>query len=210
MYVSMGYNKWKQIRQLFLHGGVIYIAISVFFSFQENQYREVSSSHDQRVGLWEWNKQVSEHRFLENTKLGDSQRGLYLVDYICLSTSSKEEIAGFTVSASLRVVEVCLDNFNLPEDIDLVCLAIKLLFSSIQQWQNDAMDSQTDDQKKKADGREYLKEEYVRKLSEKVASKLKRALSSNVPEYYLGDALSRELKVRILINVVVTKNGVAD
>lgn len=145
---------------------------------------------------------MSLHSFLENTKLGDSQRGLYLVDYISLSTSSKEEIAGFTVSASLRVVEVCLDNFNLPEDIDLVCLAIKLLFSSIQQWQNDAMDSQTDDEKKKADG-EYLKEEYVRKLSEKVASKLKRALSPNVPEYYLGDALSRELEVRILINVVV-------
>ena len=116
--------------------------------------------------------------------------------------SSKEEIAEFTVSASLRVAEVCLDNFILPEDIDLVCLAIKLLFSSIQQWLNDAMDSQTDDGKKKADEREHLKEQYVRKLSEKVASKLKRALSSNMPEYYHSDALSRELEVGILINVV--------
>ena len=117
--------------------------------------------------------------------------------------SSKEEIAEFTISASLRVAELCLDNFHFPEDNDLVCLAIKLLFSSIQQWQYDAMDSQTDDEKKKADGREYLKEQYVRKLSEKVASKLKLALSSNVPEYYHGDALCRELEVGILITVVV-------
>ena len=65
------------------------------------------------------------------------------------------------------------------------------------------MDSQTDDEKKNADEREYLKEQYVRKLSEKVASKLKRALSSNMPEYYRSDALSRELEVGILINVVV-------
>ena len=117
--------------------------------------------------------------------------------------SSKEEIAEFTVSASLRVAEVCLDNFNLPEDIDLVCVAIKVLFSSIQQWLNDAMDNQTDDEEKKADEREYLKEQCVRKLSENVASKLKRALPSNVPEYYHGDAFSRELEVGILINVVV-------
>ena len=103
------------------------------------------------------------------------------------------------------MAEVWLDNFNFPEDVDLVCLAIKLLFSSIQQWQNDAIDSQTDDEKNKADGREYLKEEYIRKLSEKVGSKLKRTLSSNMPEYYRSDAFTRELKVGILINYYLIK-----
>lgn len=63
------------------------------------------------------------------------------------------------------------------------------------------MDSQTNDGECKADGREYLREECIRKLSEKVTSKLKRALSPDMPEYYRSDALSKELEVWIIINV---------
>ena len=119
------------------------------------------------------------------------------------SISSKAKAAECTVTASLEVAQICLDNLNFREDIDLMCLAIKLLFSSIQQWRTYAMDSQTNDEEKKTDGREYLKEECIRKISEKVASKLKRALPPDMPEYYRSDALSRELEVWILINVII-------
>jgi len=117
--------------------------------------------------------------------------------------SSKAEVAEFTVSASLKLTEVCLKNLYVRDDIELICLAIKLLFSSIQQWQNDAMDSQTDNEENKTDGREYLKKGYICRLSEKVAIKLKGALSQNMPECYRSNSLSRELEVRILINVIV-------
>ena len=114
------------------------------------------------------------------------------------SISSQAEVAEVTVIASLKVTEVCLDNLNFHEDIDLMCLAIKLLFSSIQQRQNYAIDSQTNDEKNTTDGREDLMEECIRKLSEKVASKIKRALSPEMPDYYRSDSLSRELEVWIL------------
>lgn len=84
-----------------------------------------------------------------------------------------------------------------------MCLAIKLLFSSIQQWQNDAIDSQTEDEENKTDGRKYLKKEYVRKLANQVLSKLKSSLSPDMSGYYRSDALSRELEVRLLNNVIV-------
>lgn len=122
---------------------------------------------------------------------------------ISFSISSKAEVTEFTVSASLTVAEVCLDNFSFKEGIDLMCLAIKLLFSSIQQWQNDAIDSQTEDEENKTDGRKYLKKEYVRKLTNQVLSKLKSSLSPDMSGYYRSDALSRELEVRLLNNVIV-------
>lgn len=119
------------------------------------------------------------------------------------SISSKAEVAECTVTTSLKVAEVCLDNLHFREDFDLMCLAIKLVFSSIQQRQNYVMDSQTDDEENKTDGREDLKEECIRKLSEKVATKLKRALSPDMPEYYRNDALSSELEVWMLNKVII-------
>lgn len=97
----------------------------------------------------------------------------------------------------MKFAEVCLDKLNFQDDIDLMCLAIKLLFSSIQRWQSDAIVSQTNDEENKTDEREYLKEDCIRKLSEKLVSKLKGALLSDMPDHYRRDALSRELEVWI-------------
>ena len=70
------------------------------------------------------------------------------------------------------------------------------------------MDSQTDDGENKTGEREYLKEECIHKVSEKVTSKLKRVLSPDMPGYYRSNALSKELEVWILINVITIQNGV--
>lgn len=112
------------------------------------------------------------------------------------------EVAEFTVSASLKLAEVCLENLSFRDGIDLICLAIKLLFSSIQQWQNCPLDGENDDKVNKADA--FLKEDCVRKFSEKLVSKLKRVLYYDMPENYQSDALKRELKVRIYNYAVVT------
>ncbi len=112
--------------------------------------------------------------------------------------SSKLEVAEFTVSASSTLVEVCLEGVHFQDDIDLICLAIKLLFSSIQQWRNIAVDTHTDDKEHKSQGTGSLEENCVHQLSKKLGSRLKRELHHQMPEYYRSDALSRELKVRII------------
>ncbi|KAL9988403.1 hypothetical protein ACROYT_G002841 [Oculina patagonica] len=108
---------------------------------------------------------------------------------------AKPGIAEFTVSASLILAEVCLENLSFRDDIDLICLAIKLLFSSIQQWRNSAEDSQTDVNETKADERDSLSKTSLQKLSEKVVDKLKRTLGYAMPDNYQSDALLRELEV---------------
>lgn len=98
----------------------------------------------------------------------------------------------------MRLAEVCLENFPFRDGIDLICLAIKLLFSSIHQWYSGTTDSQTDDKENKTEERETLKNDCVRQLSKKVASKLKNELQYEMPDYYKNDALVKEFEVRII------------
>lgn len=107
-------------------------------------------------------------------------------------------MAEFTVSASLKLAEACLEKFYFRDDIDLICLAIKLLFSSIQQWQNDAIDSGTADSGNKTDERESSKKDCIRKFLKKLGSKLKGELDIYMPDNYQNVALSRELKVMVI------------
>ena len=104
-----------------------------------------------------------------------------------ISDSSKTEAIELTVSASLKLAKIFLAELSFRERSDVVCLAIKLLFSSIQQWQTN---------------KAYLekpKKEYVRHISEKVVTKLKRVFSYDMPDNYQSDDLKRELQVRIII-----------
>lgn len=87
-----------------------------------------------------------------------------------------------------------MENLSVRGDIDLICLAIKLLFSSIQHWQSGAVDGETDDKVNKTDA--SLKEGCIRKLSVKLVSKLKCVLDYYMPDNYQSNALTRELKVR--------------
>ena len=106
------------------------------------------------------------------------------------SDSSTMEVVEFTVSASFKLAEVCLENLSFEDGIDLICLAIKLLFSSIQQWHRGPVEDENNDK---------VKKDCVRKLSEKLICKLKRTLPFNMPDNYWSDALKRELQVRITI-----------
>ena len=101
-----------------------------------------------------------------------------------------------------------MDKLTFRDGIDLICLAIKLLFSSTQQAENDAEDSQIDDKENNTAKREYLQENYARKLSEKLLSKLKPELPFDMPDNYRSDVLSRELKVRILIDIIVSVKNI--
>lgn len=112
--------------------------------------------------------------------------------------SSKAEVVEVTVSASLKLVEVFVEKLSFREDIDVICLAVKLLFSSTQQGQNGPLDGENGDQATKVDvGR--LTKDCVRKLSEKLVRKLKRILDHDMPDNYQNDALKRELQVRLII-----------
>ncbi len=119
--------------------------------------------------------------------------------YRPFSNSSKPEVAEFTVSTSLNLAEVCLEGLYFRDGIDLICLAIKLLFSSIQLWRNSTADSQTDDKENNAQGKGSLKEYYLHQLSKKLGSKLTRELHHEMPDYYKSDALPKELKVWIML-----------
>lgn len=104
------------------------------------------------------------------------------------SDSSKTKAGEFTVTASLKLAEVCLENLSFRDDIDLICLAIRLLFSSIHQWQSGPVDCETDDKVNKTDA--YLREDCVRKISKKVVSKLRGVPESNM-----------ELQVQIILQL---------
>lgn len=110
-----------------------------------------------------------------------------------LSDSSKQEVTESAVSASLKLAEVCIEKLSFRYDIDLICLAIKLLFSSFQHWQSGPVDGETADRVNKTDA--SLKESYIRKLSVKLVRNLKYAVDYDMPDDYRSDALTRELKV---------------
>lgn len=110
-------------------------------------------------------------------------------------------MAEFAVAASLELVEACLEKFVFRDDIDLICLSIKLLFSSLRQWRNaavDAGDSETANKENQTDEIESLKEDCIRKFLKMLGSKLTRELSFSMPDDYQNVALSRELKVLII------------
>lgn len=115
------------------------------------------------------------------------------------SNSSKTGVDEFTISATLKLAEVCLESFSFQDGIDLICLAVKLLFVSIHQWLSGTLEcSQTDDEGNKTDQRESLKKDCIQTLAKKVESKLKNELQHEMPSYYKSDALSREFKVLII------------
>ena len=108
------------------------------------------------------------------------------------------EVGKFTVSESLKLAKIFLERLSFREGRDVVCLAIKLFFSSIHQWQSDPLDGENNDKVNKADV-ERLKKDYVRQISETLVSALKRILIYEMPDDYRSDALKRELQVRIII-----------
>ena len=105
--------------------------------------------------------------------------------------SSQTENTELTVLASLKLAEMFIERLLFRSDIALICLAIKLLFLSIQKW--------GDGKENKTQETESVKEDAVRQLQEKVGNKLRVVFNSQMQEYYHREPLLRELQVRFKV-----------
>ncbi|XP_022801884.1 E3 ubiquitin-protein ligase rnf213-alpha-like, partial [Stylophora pistillata] len=108
--------------------------------------------------------------------------------------SSNTKIMTFRVSASSKLVHVCLGTPYFREDIELICHAIKLLFLSIQHCQQSAVESHTENPNKLQEI-ETLKKECLHLLWKELRSKLPSVLDAHMPDNHKSGALSRELEV---------------
>lgn len=106
------------------------------------------------------------------------------------------KIMKFRVSASLELVNVCLDSLRYREGIKLICHAIKLLFTGMQQCQHAIEESQTENIDKLQEI-ETLKKDHLDELWVKLKSYLESKLDWKMPDNYQNEALPRELEVGI-------------
>lgn len=110
--------------------------------------------------------------------------------------SSQTEITEFTVSASLKLAEMFIANFSLRHEIELICVAIELLFLSIQKWGNGA--------ENKPQEIESVKEDVTVQLLEKLGNKLREEFHQQMQE---REPLFRELQVRFKLNSNLSFTG---
>lgn len=115
---------------------------------------------------------------------------------LLFAISSNMKIMKFRVSASLELVNVCLDSLRYREGIKLICHAIKLLFTGMQQYQHAIEESQTKNTDKLQEI-ETLKKDHLDKLWVKLKSYLESKLAWKMPDNYQNEALPRELEVGI-------------
>ena len=99
------------------------------------------------------------------------------------------EITEFTVSASLELAEMFMERLSLRNDIVLICLAIKLLFLSIQKSGNG--------EGNKHQERHSVEEGATGQLLKKLESTLRVQFRYQMQEYYYSESLLKELQVRI-------------
>ena len=80
-----------------------------------------------------------------------------------------------------------IERLSLRSDLELICLAIKLLFLSIQKWENG--------EERKAEERESVKDGAIRDLLSKLGRKLRENFDRKMQEYYERGPLLSELQV---------------
>ena len=81
-----------------------------------------------------------------------------------------------------------IEKLNFRGHVTLICLAIKLLFTSIQQYENGP--------EKEAQERESVKKHALRQLLENLGSKIKQVFYNQKQEDYHAESLLKELEVR--------------
>ena len=99
------------------------------------------------------------------------------------------EITDFTVSASLKLVEMLMERLSLRTDIVLICLAIKLLFLSIQKSGNG--------EENKHQEKQSVEKGATVHLLKKVETALRVQFHYHMQEYNHSEPLLKELQVRI-------------
>lgn len=99
----------------------------------------------------------------------------------------QEEITGFTVSLCLRLAKMFTEKYSLRHHTELICLSIKLFFTSIHKWEID--------QEKVTEETERQKECAIRQLLEKLRLKAAQEFRCEVAHSNQGERLTKELQV---------------
>ena len=100
----------------------------------------------------------------------------------------------FTTSMCLKLLETCLKELKFRDDLETICMLIKLLLTSIQR-QRQQIARSSDDKEREKKEREVLSE-----LLNILKKRLLIELPSSMERYYKSELLLRELEVNKNIN----------
>lgn len=113
----------------------------------------------------------------------------YLFLFQSLSYSTNWKTLEFTTLLCLKLVEICLKKSTLKDNLDVICQAIKLLFTSICRQRGEVNESV--DQDKRQDSEENSISQLLTSLRTRIVSDLFPTMSS----YDGSESLRRELLV---------------
>ena len=114
-----------------------------------------------------------------------NERKLYIVSFNRSSYKTLE----FTTSVCLRLLEICVKRLNFRDQLEIVCLLIRLLLTSIQRQRKGIAESSSDVENKTEEGA------VINRLLKILRDKLMNVLPSSMAYYYRSESLLRELQV---------------
>lgn len=114
-----------------------------------------------------------------------NERKLYIVSFNRSSYKTLE----FTTSVCLRLLEICVKRLNFRDQLEIVCLLIRLLLTSIQRQRKGIAESSSEVENKTEEGA------VINRLLKILRDKLMNVLPSSMAYYYRSESLLRELQV---------------
>ena len=114
-----------------------------------------------------------------------NERKLYIVSFNRSSYKTLE----FTSSVCLRLLEICVKRLNFRDQLEIVCLLIRLLLTSIQRQRKGIAESSSEVENKTEEGA------VINRLLKILRDKLMNVLPSSMAYYYRSESLLRELQV---------------
>lgn len=114
-----------------------------------------------------------------------NERKLYIVSFNRSSYKTLE----FTSSVCLRLLEICVKRLNFRDQLEIVCLLIRLLLTSIQRQRKGIAESSSEVENKTEEGT------VINRLLKILRDKLMNVLPSSMAYYYRSESLLRELQV---------------
>ena len=95
----------------------------------------------------------------------------------------------FTTSICLKLVEICVKKLNFRDQLEIVCLLIRLLLTSIQRQRKGMAESSSEVENKTEEGA------VINKLWKILRNELMCVLPPSMNYHYRSDSLLRELQV---------------
>lgn len=114
-----------------------------------------------------------------------NERKLYIVSFNRSSYKTLE----FTTSVCIRLLEICVKRLNFRDQLEIVCLLIRLLLTSIQRQRKAIAESSSEVENKTEEGA------VINRLLKILRDKLMNVLPSSMTYYYRSESLLRELQV---------------